>query len=204
MANTPAELPAGGLQFVLASRSPRRVQLLREAGYRFDSAPADVPEVPGAGESPLDYARRLALAKARGAAGGAMPALGADTDVSLDGRILGKPADAEDAVAMLLALSGRSHQVISAVALVDGGREEVVATVTEVEFVRLDRAQALAYWATGEPADKAGAYAIQGLAARFVRAVRGSVTGVIGLPLAESCELLARFGIHPHSDSRGL
>lgn len=188
-------------QFVLASRSPRRVQLLREAGYRFETAPADVVEVPAAGESPLDYARRLALAKARAAATGTGPTLGADTDVSLDGRILGKPRDAEDAVAMLLALSGRSHQVISAVALVDGGRAEVLATVTEVEFVALDRAQALAYWATGEPADKAGAYAIQGLAARFVRAVRGSVSGVIGLPLAESCELLAGFGIYPAGDA---
>ena len=182
-------------QFLLASRSPRRVQLLQEAGYRFEARPADVPEVPGAGESPLDYARRLALAKARSLAG-PLPALGADTDVSLDGRILGKPRDAEDACAMLLALAGRSHQVISAVALVEGGREALVATVTEVEFVPLTRAEALAYWDTGEPADKAGAYAIQGGAARFVRAVRGSVTGVIGLPLAETCNLLAQFGIH--------
>lgn len=172
------------------------MQLLREAGFTFDAKPADVPEIPGEHESPLDYARRLALNKAR-ALSGALPVLGADTDVSLDGRILGKPRDADAAVAMLLALSGRSHEVISAVALVDGAREAVVATVTEVEFVRLDRAQALAYWQTGEPADKAGAYAIQGLAARFVRAVRGSVTGVIGLPLAESCDLLAQFGIHP-------
>ena len=188
-------------QFLLASRSPRRVQLLHEAGYRFEARPADVPEVPKPGETPLDYARRLALAKARALAG-ALPVLGADTDVSLDGRILGKPRDAEDACAMLLALAGRSHQVISAVALVAEGREAVVATVTEVEFVPLTRAEALAYWATGEPADKAGAYAIQGRAARFVRAVRGSVTGVIGLPLAETCNLLSEFGIRsmPLSD----
>lgn len=187
-------------QFLLASRSPRRVQLLREAGYRFVTAPADVPEVPGPGEPPLAYARRLALDKARAAARDSLPALGADTDVSLDGRVLGKPRDADDACDMLRALAGRSHQVISAVALVAGPREAVVATVTEVEFVALTRAQALAYWATGEPADKAGAYAIQGHAARFVRAVRGSVTGVIGLPLAETCDLLAEFGIHPEGD----
>lgn len=188
-------------QFLLASRSPRRVQLLQEAGYRFAARPADVPEVPAPAETPLDYARRLALAKAR-ALSGALPVLGADTDVSLDGRILGKPRDAEDACAMLLSLAGRSHQVISAVALVAGGREAVVATVTEVEFVALTRAEAMAYWATGEPADKAGAYAIQGLAARFVRAVRGSVTGVVGLPLAETCNLLSEFGIRslPASD----
>ena len=98
---------------------------------------------------------------------------------------------------MLLALAGRSHQVISAVALVAGPREALVATVTEVEFVALTRAQALAYWATGEPADKAGAYAIQGLGGRYVRALRGSYSGVVGLPLAETAELLARFGIHP-------
>ena len=188
-------------QFLLASRSPRRVQLLQEVGYRFEARPADVPEIPQPGETPLDYARRLALAKARTLAG-ALPVLGADTDVSLDGRILGKPRDAEDASAMLLALAGRSHQVISAVALVADGREAVVSTVTEVEFVPLTRAEALAYWATGEPADKAGAYAIQGRAARFVRAVRGSVSGVIGLPLAETCNLLSEFGIRslPPSD----
>lgn len=184
--------------FVLASRSPRRVQLLREQGYVFDCLPVDLPEVPAPGETPLAYARRLALDKARAAhARSGRPALGADTDVSLDGRILGKPRDAEDACAMLLALSGRSHQVISAVALVDGAREEVVATRTEVEFVSLDRAQALAYWASGEPADKAGAYAIQGLGGRYVRALRGSYSGVVGLPLAETAELLAQFGIHP-------
>lgn len=184
--------------FVLASRSPRRVQLLREQGYVFDCLPVDLPEVPGPGEAPLAYARRLALDKARAAAArSGRPALGADTDVSIDGRILGKPRDAEDACAMLLALAGRSHQVISAVALVDGARQEVIATCTEVEFVPLDRAQALAYWASGEPADKAGAYAIQGLGGRYVRALRGSYSGVVGLPLAETAELLARFGIHP-------
>jgi septum formation protein len=190
--------------FVLASRSPRRVQLLREQGYAFDCLPVDLPEVPAPGEAPLAYARRLALDKARAAhARSGRPALGADTDVSLDGRILGKPRDAEDACAMLLSLSGRSHQVISAVALVDGAREALVATVTEVEFASLTRAQALAYWATGEPADKAGAYAIQGLGGRHVRALRGSYSGVVGLPLAETAELLAQFGIHPEPAAAG-
>lgn len=193
-------------QFCLASRSPRRVQLLRDVGYQFVTAPADVEEIAGAIESPLDYAVRLALAKARAvyARQPGLPALGADTDVSLDGRILGKPANADDAVRMLLTLAGRTHLVTTAVALVDARGADACSTVTELVFTDISRAQALAYWTTGEPADKAGGYAIQGLAARFVRAVRGSVTGVVGLPLAETIELLAHRGIHPGLPARIL
>ncbi len=186
-------------QFILASRSPRRAQLLRETGFMFAIAPADLPEQPAPGEAATDYALRVAIAKAR-AAQQAHPAaisLGADTDVVLDGRILGKPADAADAAAMLAALSGRSHQVISAVALVHGARSESVLTVTEIDFVRLVPEEIARYVASGEPMGKAGAYAIQGLAARFVRSLRGSYTGVVGLPLAETCDLLAAFGIRP-------
>ena len=185
--------------FVLASRSPRRVAFLRDAGYSFQALPADVPEIPGDGEGVADYALRVALAKARAAQAHhpALPVLGADTDVALHGRILGKPGDAAAAIDLLLRLSGQCHEVISAIALVQGDRCETCHTITTIEFTVITPAQAQAYVATGEPLDKAGAYAIQGGAARFVRAVHGSYTGVVGLPLAETCELLARWGIHP-------
>ena len=186
-------------QFVLASRSPRRVQFLREAGFAFHIDPADVPEVPGPGEAAADYALRVAIAKAQAAQQRhpTLACLGADTDVVLQGRILGKPADAADAAAMLGALSGQSHQVISAVALLHAGQCHQAITTTEIVFAELSRELIASYVASGEPMGKAGAYAIQGLAARFVREVRGSYTGVVGLPLAETCDLLARFGIHP-------
>jgi len=186
-------------QFTLASRSPRRVQFLTEAGYRFALDPADVPEVPAPDESPRDYALRVAHAKALAALGRTpqRPALGADTDVVLDGRILGKPADAADAATMLAALSGRRHEVISAVVLTDGPRTEVALTITEIVFATLTPQDIARYVQSGEPMGKAGAYGIQALAARFVREVRGSYTGVVGLPMAETCDLLARFGIQP-------
>lgn len=186
-------------QFTLASRSPRRVQFLREAGYAFAISPADVPEHPAAGETAIDYALRVARAKALAALQHApgLPALGADTDVVLDGRILGKPLDASDAAAMLAALSGRAHQVISAVVITDGLRLETALTVTEVIFAALTPAEIAHYVETGEPMGKAGAYGIQGLAARFVREVRGSYTGVVGLPMAETADLLTRFSIKP-------
>lgn len=187
--------------FYLASRSPRRVQLLREAGYRFDALPADVAEVARAGESPSAFARRLALDKAlavQARARDALPVLGADTDVSVDGEILGKPRDREDAVAMLLRLSDRVHEVHSAIALVQGDARHLDSTCTQVVFGPVTRDDALAYWDSGEPADKAGAYAIQGLAARWVREIRGSYSGVVGLPLFETVQLLARFGVSNH------
>ena len=192
-----------GYDFYLASRSPRRVQMLREAGYRFDCLPADVEEVARAGESPAQDARRLARDKAQaalrklGSANAAPMVLGADTDVALDGHILGKPADRQSAVDMLLALSGRSHEVHSAVALAGSGQQLIDATCTEVHFGRITRAEAEAYWDSGEPADKAGAYAIQGLAGRWVREIRGSYSGVVGLPLYETMQLLRRVGIEP-------
>lgn len=187
--------------FYLASRSPRRVQLLREAGYRFQTLPADVVEQAAPGESPADYAARLALDKARAAqarAPRALPVLGADTDVAVDGEILGKPRDREDAVAMLLRLAGRAHEVHSAVAVVQGANEILDRSCTQVLIGPLTRDEALAYWDSGEPADKAGAYAIQGLAARWVREIRGSYTGVVGLPLFETVRLLARVGVANH------
>jgi len=185
--------------FILASRSPRRVAFLQEAGYAFDCIPADVPEVPQPGESATDYALRVAHAKAEAAQAlrPALPALGADTDVVLDGRILGKPCDTEDAIAMLMALSGRTHQVVSAVVLLHGKRCETALTITDIDFTPFTAVEARAYAQTGEPDGKAGSYGIQGAAARFVRAVRGSYTGVVGLPMAETSDLLAGFGIYP-------
>ena len=184
------------IQFILASRSPRRVQFLREAGYVFQADPADVPEQPAHGEAASDYALRVATAKARAVAS-PLPVLGADTDVVLTGRILGKPENAAQAAAMLAELSGRSHQVISAVVIVQGARLASALTVTEIDFAVLSERDIAAYVASGEPMGKAGAYGIQGAAARFVRAVRGSYTGVVGLPMAETADLLAGFGIYP-------
>ena len=185
-------------QLYLASRSPRRAQFLRELGLRFETLAADVPEQPAPGQLPADYALATALSKARAAAALAplgLPVLGADTDVSIDGEILGKPRDRDDALAMLARLSGRTHEVCSAVVVIAGARVESALTVTRVSFGAIDAAQAQAYWASGEPADKAGAYAIQGHAARWVKRIEGSYSGVVGLPLYETCELLRRFGV---------
>lgn len=187
-------------QLYLASRSPRRQELLRQVGLRFEVVPADVPEIPHPAQAPADYAVATALAKARaGSASGRepLPVLGADTDVVIDGRILGKPAGREDGVAMLCRLGGREHQVYSAVALVSGTREETALSVTQVSFGPVSEAAARAYWDSGEPADKAGAYAIQGLGAQFVKEIRGSYSGVVGLPLYETLELLRRVGVQP-------
>jgi septum formation protein len=185
-------------QLYLASRSPRRAQFLQQLGLRFETLPADVPEQPQPGQSPRDYALATAVAKACAAAAIAplpLPVLGADTDVSVDGEILGKPRDRDDALAMLQRLSQRSHEVCSAVAVVAGGRTATAVTVTRVTFGLITPEQALAYWDSGEPADKAGAYAIQGRAARWVRSIEGSYSGVVGLPLYETCELLQRCGV---------
>lgn len=190
------------LDFHLASRSPRRVQMLREAGYRFDALPADVAEVARAGESPAAFARRMAIDKARAAqlrAADLLPVLGADTDVSVDGEILGKPRDRDDAVEMLLRLSDRAHEVHSAVAVVQGATQHLDSTCTQVVFGPVTRDDALAYWESGEPVDKAGAYAVQGIAARWVREIRGSYSGVVGLPLFETVRLLARVGVKGHA-----
>jgi septum formation protein len=189
------------IDFHLASRSPRRADLLRLAGFRFDCVSADIPESPGPGETPDRYALRLALEKARAGqarAGSDRPVLGADTDVVVDGAILGKPRDRDDAVRMLLRLSERTHAVVSAVAVVGGDRQATALSRTDVVFGRVERADAEAYWDSGEPCDKAGAYAIQGGAARWIREIRGSHSNVIGLPMFETAALLAQFGVVPH------
>jgi septum formation protein len=183
----------------LASASPRRQDLLSQIGVTFTLLHTGVDEAQLPGESADEYVRRLALEKAR--AGRALlagragcPVLGADTAVVADGRILGKPRDRNDGIDMLQALSGRSHLVFSAVALA-AGREAVRVSTSAVTFRTLTRAQCVAYWDTGEPLDKAGGYAIQGRAAMFVSRLEGSFSGVMGLPVYETAELLQEFGI---------
>lgn len=185
-------------QFYLASKSPRRGELLQQLGLRFEILTADIAETPAAGEIAADYALRIAVEKARAVlplVQRGLPVLGADTDVVLDGKIIGKPRGREDAISMLLALSAREHVVYSAVALMHGARIETALSVTHVSFGEITPAMANAYWDTGEPEGKAGAYAIQGQGARFVKEIRGSYSGVVGLPLYETCELLKKFGI---------
>jgi septum formation protein len=189
---------ANEIDIHLASQSPRRRELLAQIGIRHDVISVDLDETPRTGEVPAEYVLRLALAKAR--AGHALrpdrPVLGADTAVVLDDRILGKPLDRADAIAMLAQLSGREHRVLTAVALV-GEREETRLSVSHVQFRPIDPAEAAAYWETGEPADKAGGYAVQGLGALFVESISGSYSGVMGLPLFETGELLRRAAIAP-------
>ncbi|WP_371365132.1 nucleoside triphosphate pyrophosphatase [Pseudomonas sp. QL9] len=187
-------------QLYLASSSPRRRELLTQIGLSFNLVSGNVDETPLPDEAPAVYVERLARCKAQ--AGLTMLAqrpdvcvLGADTAVVLDGRILGKPKDREDALAMLQALSGREHQVLTAVAVVDRDRCEVRVVSSDVSFRAISEAEAEAYWDTGEPHDKAGGYAIQGLAAIFVKRVEGSYSAVVGLPLCETAELLADFAI---------
>jgi septum formation protein len=177
----------------LASASPRRRDLLTQLGVAFETLAVEVDER-WDGREPADgYTKRLALEKARAGqrvAGSAARVLGADTAVVLDGRILGKAATREDAVAMLTALSGRVHEVYSAVALLDRDREDVRLSISRVTFRPLTDAEIAAYADTGEPIGKAGGYAIQGRAGAFVAHLEGSYSGVVGLPLFETDGLL--------------
>lgn len=181
--------------FVLASASPRRAELLSAAGYTFTVEAAEVDETPRPGEAPPAYVRRLAEAKAQAVAlrrAGAV-VLGADTTVVADGGILGKPADGADAAMMLARLQGRAHDVLTGVALTDGSRTLAAVSVTRVWFSAMTTDEIAAYVASGEPMDKAGAYAIQGRAARYVTRIEGSYGNVVGLPVALVHELFGRF-----------
>ncbi|WP_433738680.1 Maf family protein [Pseudomonas putida] len=184
----------------LASGSPRRRELLTQIGVPFTAISADIDETPLTHESPCDYVERLARSKA--AAGheavvSDVPfcVLGADTAVVLDGKILGKPVDEADACAMLKMLSGKEHEVLTAIALLDGERCESRVVRSSVRFRAIGADEAAAYWASGEPRDKAGGYGIQGLGAVFVAGLDGSYSAVVGLPLCETAELLGHFGI---------
>lgn len=188
------------MPLILASRSPRRAELLRQMGLRFEVSSADVDESRLPGEAPADYVVRLARDKAAAVAAAIEDAgavtLGADTTVVLDDRVLGKPAGADEAVAMLLALSDRIHRVMTGVAACRNGRVEAVCVTTEVRFRAIDRAEAEAYWRTGEGADKAGGYGIQGIGGIFAESIRGSYSAVVGLPLWETERLLRGFGVN--------
>lgn len=190
---------------ILASASPRRRQLLEQVGYKFEVHPAHIPEDPLAGEDPIAYVTRLARQKAeavyrelsatdqiaeKSRLDGKSVVLGADTTVTIDELILAKPEDAADAARMLRLLSGRTHRVVTGVALVSAERAEVAAEVTAVQFLPISEADIAAYVATGEPMDKAGAYAIQGRAARWIPRIDGCYFNVMGLPLALVCSLL--------------
>ncbi|WP_407312266.1 Maf family protein [Pseudomonas sp. nanlin1] len=187
----------------LASASPRRRELLAQIGVPFTQINAGIDETPLPNEQPDDYVRRLARAKAEAgwvnltveARATDAVVLGADTVVVIDGQILGKPADKAEALATLARLSGREHQVLTAVALYANARVEACLVRSQVRFRPISEAEAHAYWASGEPQDKAGSYAIQGLGAVFVMALNGSYSAVVGLPLCETAELLARMHI---------
>jgi septum formation protein len=184
----------------LASGSPRRRELLQQIGVSFQLVGADLDETALQGESALAYVSRLAQAKAtvgweRSRNSGGAPVLAADTAVVLDGRILGKPKGSNDAMAMLLELSGRAHEVLTAVALRTAAGIEAKVSRSTVTFRSIDRSEARAYWETGEPSDKAGAYAIQGYAAIFIADLKGSYSGVMGLPLFETAALLKAAGV---------
>lgn len=205
----------------LASASPRRRELLAQIGLTVQTVPQAVAEHRLGAESPENYVQRLALEKARAGLANLdnlhnlhnnslRPILGADTAVVLDDEIFGKPADEAEALAMLGRLSGRTHRVLSAVAVVSSGNlgQDKASQVTEavrmnesrVRFREISEAECRAYWQTGEPADKAGAYGIQGMAALFIAHLEGSYSGVMGLPLFETGELLRQFGIEVLAD----
>jgi septum formation protein len=194
----------------LASKSPRRRELLRQVGVEFEllslrtdpARGADVSEDERPGESPLDYVARVAREKGAFAWNvlhlrrmPLRPVLSADTTVTIDGQILGKPADKEEAAAMLERLSGRTHQVLTSVALHHTDVTEQVTQVSNVRFATLSPATIKAYCATPEPYDKAGAYGIQGLAALFIEHIEGSHSGIMGLPVFETARLLKKAGV---------
>jgi len=184
----------------LASQSPRRAQLLRQLGLDFDVVSVNVDEIPHPDESADRYVLRLARAKleaamARPGRNPPVPVLAADTAVTLDGQILGKPRDRNEGLEMLARLSGRTHRVLSAVALQANGALASALSISRVRFRAIEPEEIAAYWDTGEPADKAGAYAIQGYGAVFVEHLEGSYSGVVGLPLYETAQLLRAAGV---------
>ncbi len=193
---TPTPLFRNLHPLVLASASPRRQQFLRDLGLDFLVRPAAIDETPLAGETPEEFARRMAEAKAEAVAPGHRQAfvIGADTLVSLDGAILGKPADSRDALAMLTRLQGRTHRVITGLGIrcLDQGLHHATVTVTAVRFATFPTEVLAAYVRTGEPMDKAGAYGIQGRGGFLVQGIEGSCSNVIGLPVNTLVSLLLR------------
>lgn len=181
---------------MLASRSPRRAELLRQIGVPFTVRQPDVDESPLPGESPEQYVERLAVDKAKAVVADDGPALGADTAVVVDADVLGKPTDRASAIEMILRLSGRTHRVLTGVAVTDGHSVRSCVVATEVTFRPIDPEEAAAYWETGEPGDKAGGYGIQGIGGIFAQSIHGSYSAVVGLPLAETEALLRAIGVN--------
>jgi septum formation protein len=185
-------------QLVLASASPRRQELLQQIGVFFTVSPVEIDESPLKDESPATYVERMALEKARAgweASNKTLPVLGSDTAVVIDEQILGKPRDRAHGIEMLQQLSGRDHTVMTAVALVRKHETGIRLSESRVVFSDIPHQELIRYWESGEPVDKAGAYAIQGKAAVFIRRLEGSFSGVMGLPLNETAELLTGLGI---------
>ncbi|MEM6511795.1 MAG: Maf family protein [Pseudomonadota bacterium] len=186
----------------LASASPRRAELLRALGLQFTQGGADLDESRLPGEAPADMVVRLAADKARATSHDGI-VLAADTAVVLGERVFGKPRDEDDACAMLSALSAQVHTVMTGVAVDDGDSMHTVLSASEVRFRAISDAEMHRYWATGEPHDKAGAYAVQGLGGVFVEALSGSYSGVVGLPVFETAVLLRQVGIDVLQDHHG-
>lgn len=182
-------------RLLLASGSPRRREILSNLGLDFEARGVDIDETPLPGEAAEPMVLRLAGEKAGAAAADDLIVLAADTTVVLDGEILCKPVDRDDALRMLLALSGRDHEVLTGVAVAAKGELETAVSRTRVRFREIGRDEALNYWHSGEPCDKAGAYGIQGLGGVFVSNIEGSYSGVVGLPVFETVALLARAGL---------
>lgn len=189
---------------VLASRSPRRADLLKQIRVAFDAIAADVSEAVAGNETASQYVSRIALTKTleveqlavrKALYASAIPFLGADTAVVIDNEILGKPADKDDAIRMLMKLSNKTHKVITGVVLKKGDQLETFVTETLVSFRKLNRNECEHYWHTGEPSDKSGSYAIQGLGGIFVSSITGSYSSVVGLPLMETVLALRKFGV---------
>ena len=186
------------MKITLASASPRRAELLEQIGVNFDVLPVDIDESLRSDETDECYVQRLAMEKAQtgfNRQGTEQPVLGSDTIVVLKHQILGKPKNKDDGIAMLSALSGQQHQVMTAVAMVNAEHKACLLNTSWVSFRSLSEAEIQAYWDTGEPVDKAGGYGIQGLAAQFIQRLDGSYSGVMGLPLFETTQLLEKFGV---------
>lgn len=183
-------------QITLASRSPRRAALLRQIGIQFNVKASNIVEAKALAESPATYVQRLAAEKANAVHHGPQPTLGADTTVVLNGQILEKPRDRNDALHMLQQLQGTQHTVLTAVCVCDDDRTETVLATAEVAFRQATHHELDRYWNSGEPIDKAGAYGIQGLGAIFIAGICGQPSTVAGLPLVETNQLLREFGVN--------
>jgi septum formation protein len=183
-------------KLILASQSPRRRELLAQLGYQFTCCPADIDETVKINESPITYVERLAVEKSACIAKSQSQStlvLGSDTCVVYQNNILGKPESLAQAIDCLTMLSGNTHQVLTAVSVVQGQFSKAVVVSTDVTFKTLSRQEIINYWHTGEPQDKAGSYGIQGIAGQFVKHISGSYSAVVGLPLYETAQLLAEF-----------